>query len=114
MFQILTLTLFSSLLRFLRKTFRSFFLQIGLASLILMKLLYREKWESVPKGPIVSFGMGGGRRWTDPSLDNRGKNTYSVVTLIAMGLSAALGIAVICVCHMYPVSTAHVLLVMPE
>lgn len=78
-------------MRFLRKTFRILSLQIGLASPVLMKFLFRGKWESVPKGPIVSFSIRG-EGDKNPSLDNGVKMMYSVVMLIAMGLSAALGV----------------------
>lgn len=69
-------------------------LQIELASPILTKLLYRAKWELVSKGPIVSFCIRKGEE-KKLSLDNGGKITYSVITLTAMGFSAALYVVLI-------------------
>lgn len=80
-----------------------------LASSVPMKVLYREKWESVPKGHIVSVSIREGRE-KKHFLDNGGKTTWSVVNANNSGLECHAW----CDINMFATCILFVLLVMPE
>lgn len=66
-----------------------------LASSVPMKVLYREKWESVPKGHIVSVSIREGREKTT-FLIMEEKRHGLWLTLTTVVLSAMLGVILIC------------------
>lgn len=95
-------------IRFLRKTFRSLSFKLDRQAQISWRWCTGGSGNRYVRGLLWVLALERGRGKKKPSLDNGVRPTYSVVMLIATGLSAALGVVLMLVCHVYPVPTACV------